>query len=122
MGQNGWRGWIFVALAMLAAVAAQAKSPPGKSVNPANDELLKLAAPERAARLAGVVGNWCIGTETLFMGILTKDPGEGNAYWSLRCADGTSWAVQVDKHGEVTAIDCASFNSVAIGKECFKKF
>jgi len=58
----------------------------------------------RAAKLAGVVGHWCIGTETFLMGVVAEGPGEGNAYWSLRCADGSEWAVQVDPLAEVTAI------------------
>lgn len=105
------------------AAAAQSQLQPGNPpLNPTNDDLVRLAPPERAARLAAAVGNWCIGTETFLMGVLTSDPGAGNAYWSLRCADGGTWAVQVDKYGAVTAIDCASFNTVAVGKECFKKF
>ena len=49
-------------------------------------------------------------------------PGKGNAYWSLRCADGTAWAVQIDPLAAVTAIDCDTFNANGAGKECFKKF
>jgi hypothetical protein len=56
------------------------------------------------------------------MGIITGGAGEGNAYWSLRCADGSAWAVQIDPLAEVTAIDCASFKADGAGKECFKKF
>jgi hypothetical protein len=120
----GWCGALAVA-AMLACgmAAAQSRLQPGNPpLNPTNDDLVKLAPSERAARFAQAVGNWCIGTETFLMGVLTSDPGAGNAYWSLRCADGGTWAVQVDKYGAVTAIDCASYNTVAVGKECFKKF
>ena len=91
-------------------------------LNPANEALLQLPPPERAARLALAVGNWCIGTEAFLMGVLASGPGAGNAYWSLRCADGTAWAVQIDPHYDVTAIDCGSFKEAALGKECFKKF
>jgi hypothetical protein len=115
------------ALAIVAMVAAggvpAASSQTANPVNPANDALMKLAPGERAARLAQEVGQWCIGTEAFLMGVVTAaGPGEGYAYWSLRCADGTAWAVQVDPLAEVTAIDCDSFNEVAMGKECFKKF
>jgi len=112
-------GAVLVVSAILVSGAAGAES---KSPNPANDELLKLQPPERAAKLARAISQWCIGTEAFLMGVVAAGPGAGNAYWSLRCADGTAWAVQVDPLAEVTAIDCDSFKEAAPGKECFKKF
>jgi hypothetical protein len=91
-------------------------------LNPANDQLLKRSPQEQEAMLAKVVGHWCIGTQAFLMGVTTKEPGKGFAYWSLRCADGSTWAVQLDPHAAVTAIDCGVFKDSAIGKECFKKF
>ena len=111
-----------LALALLAGNAAAAARHPAKSPNPANDQLLRLKPAERAARLAHAVGNWCIGTDAFLMGVVAEGPAEGNAYWSLRCADGTAWAVQVDPLAEVTAIDCESFKESSLGKECFQKF
>ncbi len=93
-----------------------------KSANPAHDKLMILAPAERAAVLARAIGQWCIGAETFAMGLVTAGQGVGNAYWSLRCADGTDWALQVDPTAAVTAIDCASFKESGAGKECFKKF
>jgi hypothetical protein len=93
-----------------------------KSINPANEKLLKLPPAGRAAELARVVGHWCIGTEAFLMGVIASGKGEGNAYWSLRCTDGSAWAIQVDPLGEVTAIDCDSYKDVGAGKECFKTF
>ena len=112
---------ISVVLVCSGGAAAQTR-PAAKSRNPTNDDLVKLAPPERAAKLAGAVGNWCIGTETFPMGVVTAGTGEGNAYWSLRCVDGSAWAVQIDPLGEVTAIDCDTFKAAGAGKECFKKF
>src|SRR5215208_6604227 len=88
---------VVIAMGVIAAgpVGAAPKQQ-GRSPNPANDELLKLPPPERAARLARAVGNWCIGTEAFLMGVVAAGTGQGNAYWSLRCADGTAWAVQVE--------------------------
>lgn len=103
------------------AVAAAARHAPAP-INKAHERLLQMPPPERAATLAGAVGHWCVGTEAFPMGVVTQGPGEGNAYWSLRCADGTAWAVQIDPFAEVTAIDCASFKQAGQGKECFKKF
>ena len=91
-------------------------------VNPANDKLVQLSPPARAGTLARAVGHWCIGTETFAMGVVAAGSGAGNAYWSLRCADGTAWAIQVDPSGEVIAIDCDSFKEAGAGKACFKKF
>jgi hypothetical protein len=102
---------------------AQLASPGGSSsLNPANEELLRLPAPERAEKLARAISRWCIGTEAFLMGVVGAGPGRGNAYWSLRCADGTSWAIQIDPQAGVTAIACDEFAVAAPGKECFKRF
>lgn len=121
--RSGWRAALAISATLLAGAAAGAARHPVKSINPANDKLLKLPPAERAATLAQAVGHWCIGTEAFPMGVVTATgPGEGNAYWSLRCADGSAWAVQIDPLAEVTAIDCDSFKAAGGGKECFKKF
>ena len=112
-----------LAAAMLIAdggvVAAQRAAKP---VNPANDRLEKLPAAERTAVLSRAAPNWCIGIETFLMGLETAGAAKGNAYWSLRCVDGSTWAVQVDPLAGVTVIDCDAFKAAAAGKECFKKF
>jgi len=117
---------MMLAISVTAAVApagAQLVPPPGhRSLNPANDELLNLPPPERTEKLARSVSQWCIGTESFLMGVIGAGPGRGNAYWSLRCADGTEWAIQVNPQAEVTAIDCAAYKDAAPGKECFKQF
>jgi hypothetical protein len=117
-----WGAALAVAAMLLTGPLDAAPKQESKSNNPAQDQLLKLSPAERAARLARAVGNWCIGTEAFLMGVVTSGSGEGNAYWSLRCADGATWAVQVDPLAEVTAIACDDFKEVAAGKECFKKF
>ena len=101
-----------------AAAARHAAAP----INKVHERLLELPPTERAATLAQAVGHWCVGTQAFPMGIVLHGAGEGNAYWSLRCADGSAWAVQIDPFAEVTAIDCASFKEAGQGKECFKKF
>ena len=114
-------------LALSAAVAvapasADLVSPGGGPLNSANDELLKLP-PERAEKLARAISEWCIGTDAYLMGVIGAGPGRGNAYWSLRCADGSEWAIQIDPQAEITAIDCAALQAAAApGKECFKQF
>ncbi len=81
----GWRAALAISATLLAGTAAGAVRHPVKSVNPVNEKLLRLTPAKRAATLAGVVGHWCIGTETFLMGLVTAGRGEGNAYWSLRC-------------------------------------
>jgi hypothetical protein len=117
-----WCAALAIGASLIAAGAVGAAQRPTKSANPANDKLVKMPVPERAGTLARAIGNWCIGTETFLMGVETSGAAAGNAYWSLRCADGTAWAVQVDPLAEVTAIDCDSFKENGAGKECFKKF
>ena len=90
--------------------------------NPANDKLVNESPAARAGQLAHVVGHWCIGTDTFLMGVAASGRAAGNAYWSIHCTDGSTWAVQVDPEANVTAIDCASFKEAGGGKECFKKF
>jgi hypothetical protein len=110
------------ALALAAILAAGPAAGSAAPVNRVNAKLLHMTPPARAAELALAVGHWCIGTEAFPMGVIAKGRGAGNAYWSLRCADGSAWAVQIDPLGEYTAIDCATFKAAGSGKECFKKF
>ena len=43
---------------------AEMVSPGGRgSLNPANEELLRLPEPERAEKLARSISRWCIGTK-----------------------------------------------------------
>src|SRR4051812_32274368 len=96
-----------LAAALLLAIASGAEAQrAAKPLNPASDKLEKLPAPERAGVLARAVGHWCIGTETFLMGVVTQGQGAGNAYWSLRCADVSTWVMQIDRLAGITAIDC----------------
>jgi hypothetical protein len=117
-----WCAALAIAASLIAGGAEGATRKPDKPVNPANDRLVKMPPPEQAATLAEAVGNWCIGTEAYPMGVEKSGAAAGNAYWSLRCADGTAWAIQIDPLAEVTAIDCDSFKENGGGKECFQKF
>ncbi len=111
-----------MAAALLSANAEAAPRHPKAPVNQANEKLLQLTPAERAADLARAVGHWCIGTEAFQMGVISAGRGAGNAYWSLRCADGSAWAIQIDPLAAVVAIDCDTFKANGAGRECFKKF
>jgi len=121
----GWLALAFVVATGGAAGAAEHHTAPAKPAvpdNPVNVKLLKQKPAERAALLAKAVGHWCIGTEAFPMGVAKTGRGAGDAYWSLRCADGTAWAVQIDPYAEVTAVNCAAFDKLGQGKTCFKRF
>jgi hypothetical protein len=117
-------GWSATALAVAALLLAGATGAATRqaTTNKANDKLMELSPPDRAATLARAVGHWCIGTEAFPMGVGSTGRAAGNAYWSLRCADSTTWAIQIDPMAAVTAIDCDTFKANGAGKECFKKF
>ena len=116
-------GLLALAISVLAMKPAKAElASPSGSLNPANEELLKLPPPERTEKLARSISRWCIGTESFLMGVIGAGPGRGNAYWSLRCADGSDWAIQLDPQSGAIAIGCKDFAAAAPGKECFKKF
>jgi hypothetical protein len=121
-GRFGWCAALALAASLSAGSALGAAQHPANSGNQTSDKLLKASPAERAAALARAVGHWCIGTETFLMGVETAGAGAGNAYWSLRCAGGGEWAVQIDPLANVDAIDCDTFKTVGAGKECFKKF
>jgi hypothetical protein len=95
-----------------AAVAADAK-------NAANERLLA-APPDQQAQVLtkGIKG--CAGTSAFPMGMTTTGKAKGFAYWSVRCHDGRSFAVQLAPDAKMTAVDCKALEGS--GKECFKKF
>lgn len=113
----GWAAAVAAVAAGIAGAAAVAA--------PHNDfsaQLERMRPPERAARLAQLVGFWCVGTETFLMGVADQGPEAGNAYWSVACLDGSSYAVQIDPLGHPVSIPCSVLADSGKGKECFKKF
>ncbi|HVC51569.1 MAG TPA: hypothetical protein VND87_06075 [Stellaceae bacterium] len=112
----GWgtAAMLVAGLASATAVAA--------SNNAYNDTLLKMKPAIRTARLAQIVGYWCVGTNAYYMGIAEQGPEAGYAYWSLSCLDSGSYAIQIDPHGQWTAITCEQLAAEGQGRECFKKF
>ena len=120
MTRPEWWAALALAASLAAGPALGAAHRPARPLNRVNEKLLRMRPPQRAADLAAMVGHWCIGTEAFPMGVIKEGLGAGNAYWSLRCADGSAWAVQIDPLGEYTAIDCATFKAAGAGKECCK--
>lgn len=112
----GWGAAVVLAAGIAGAAAAAVPR------NDFSEQLERMKPEARAARLAQIVGFWCVGTETFLMGVADKGPEEGNAYWSVACLDGTSYAIQIDPLGRPVTIPCNVLADTGKGKECFKKF
>ncbi|HEV2187954.1 MAG TPA: hypothetical protein VGR70_12145 [Stellaceae bacterium] len=116
--------WAALAGALLYAVvgmplAAAQTAPPG---NKYNDELLKLSPQEQATKLAAHLGLWCIGTRPFPMGVTKDGPAKGYAYWSIECAGGQSYMIQIAPDGRGAAVDCKTLKENGEGRECYKAF
>jgi hypothetical protein len=104
-------------MAVGSGVAAMAAG----SGNTTNDHLLALPSDQQVALLTqGIKG--CAGESSFPMGVTSSGKAKGFAYWSVRCKDGRSFAVQIapDAKGTTQAADCKALEGS--GKECFKKF
>jgi hypothetical protein len=109
---------LVVAAVLLTGPSAAAVAAEG-SGNPANDHLLSLSPEEQAKMLTkGIKG--CDGESPFPMGVTASGKAKGYAYWSVRCKDGRSFAVQITPKSLATAADCRALQGT--GKECFKKF
>ena len=112
-----WRALLLLAASIAVDLGgAQAAG----SGNPIHDRLLSLPAAEQAKTLARNVGQGCIGTLAFPMGVISTDKWKSLAYWSVRCKDGRSFAIQIAPNAQIFVIDCRTLQ--ANGKECFKKF
>jgi hypothetical protein len=107
-------GALFAAL--IAAVGADAAG----SGNPVHDRLLTLPSAEQARVLGHNVGRGCVGVTAFPMGVTESGKAKGLAYWSVRCKDGRSFALQIAPDAKAVVIDCRLLQ--ANGKDCFKKF
>jgi hypothetical protein len=88
--------------------------------NPANRQLADLTSTEQAAVLGKKIGHGCDGIVAFPMGFGSHDADRGDAYWSVRCADGASYAVVLhpDKAGTASVLSCDAMRQA--GRECFK--
>jgi hypothetical protein len=112
-----WRALLLLAASIAVGFGgAQAAG----SGNPIHDRLLSLPAAEQAKTLAQNVGQGCIGVLAFPMGVISTDKWKSLAYWSVRCKDGRSFAIQIAPNAQIFVIDCRTLQ--ANGKKCFKKF
>ncbi|MBV9687821.1 MAG: hypothetical protein JO096_11520 [Alphaproteobacteria bacterium] len=108
--------WVIIAMIAVCPAAAQQSG----SGNPAHDRLMGLPPAQQAKALAKGVGHGCVGISAFPMGVASTDKWKSIAYWSVKCKDGRSFAVQIAPNSEAFIIDCRVLQ--ANGKECFKKF
>ena len=113
---------LLLAAALLAAGAIAGEGRAAGSGNPTNDRLLALPAARQAQTLGSSLRRGCVGVAAFAMGVTTTGTAKGNAYWSVRCKNGKSYAVQIapDNKGAAVVVDCRALQGT--GKECFKKF
>ena len=103
------------------AVALAPPRPDALSIpNPANQRIANLTSTEQAAVLGKAIGRGCTGVVAFPMGIGWHDADRGDAYWSVKCADGKSYAVTLhpDKAGTASVLECDALH--AAGITCFK--
>ena len=113
------RSGMLLVAALLAAGSGLTALAAGGSGNSANDSLLAMSPEQQAEMLTkGIKG--CVGTSPFPMGVTTTGKAKGYAYWSVRCKDGRSFAVQIAPDAQAVVVDCRVLQ--ANGKECFKKF
>ena len=112
-----WRALLLLAAAITVGFGGAQAAGYG---NPIHDRLLSLPPAEQAKTLARNVGQGCIGTLAFPMGVISTDKWKSLAYWSVRCKDGRSFAIQIAPNAQMFVIDCRTLQ--ANGKECFKKF
>jgi hypothetical protein len=105
-----------VALSCLAPVAAANAA----VVNGAHEYLTKQTPAVQASLLGKAVRLNCVGKTAYFMGMGTKPNDQALAFWSVKCANGNSYAVEVTPNGASMAMQCSAFAANNAG-QCFKK-
>jgi len=105
---------------LLLAILIASGTAAADSGNPTHDRLMAMSPDQQAKSLSkGIKG--CVGTAAFPMGVVSTAKWKSLAYWSVRCKDGRSFAVQIapDAKGTAQVADCRALEGS--GKECFKK-
>jgi len=113
---------LVAAMLITLAISATAGVAQTAADNPYSDELARMSPEERASKLASFLGLWCIGTKPFYMGLTKQGLGKGYAYWSITCAGGKSYMVQLFPDGQGLAVDCHVLKQQGQGRECYKTF
>jgi hypothetical protein len=111
---------LLLAAALFTAGVSWAAGAAG-SGNPTNDRLLAMSEAQQAQALGNILRRGCVGVAAFPMGVTASGRAKGDAYWSVRCKNGKSYAVQIPPRGKGAAVvDCQVLEGT--GRECFKKF
>jgi len=114
------RGAMLLAAALLIGAPGRDAAAAG-SGNPTNDRLLAMPEAQRAQVLGDSLHRGCDGVEAFPMGVTASGRAKGDAYWSVRCKNGNSYAVQIPPRGKrAVVVECQIMQGT--GRECFKKF
>jgi hypothetical protein len=122
-GRLARRGDLMIVKAMAGALLVAgtlSMGPAYAAGGQANDYLLSLSPAHQAEMLGNAVGKTCTGKTAFFMGVGVPGHPKRQALWSVKCTNGTSYAVKVNPNGAVQAIECTVFTSMD-GFACFKK-
>jgi hypothetical protein len=113
---------LLLAAALLAAGSGWAPLQAAGSGNPRNDRLAALPPTQQAQALANGLRRGCVGVSAFPMGVTATGKAKGTAYWSVRCKNGKSYAVEIPRttKGPMPFVDCQQLQGT--GRECFKKF
>ena len=92
------------------------------SGNPRNDKLLAVPESDRGEVLGKILGHGCVGVDAFPMGVMRTGRAKGAAYWSVRCQNGKSYAIEFPPNPKIRApfVECQQLEGT--GHECFKKF
>ena len=96
---------VLLALSYLVPVA----SANAAAVNRANEYLQKQSPAGQASLLGKAVRLNCTGKTAFFMGMGTKAGDEALAFWSVKCANGNTYAVEVAPNGTSMSMQCSAF-------------
>jgi hypothetical protein len=105
---------------LVLAASALSMGPADAEGGKANDYLLSLSPARQAEMLGQQVGKTCVGKTAFYMGIGIPGYPKRQALWSVKCADGSAYAVKVNPNGATQTVECTVFVSMD-GFTCFKK-
>ena len=76
--------------------------------------------PQQAELLAKSFRHGCVGVAAFPMGVTTNGRAKGYAYWSVRCKNGKSYAVQIAPNPRGTAVVVDRKALEGTGRECLR--
>ncbi len=101
------------------AAVAHPDAPGG--ANGFRERLAELPSPEQAVVLGKLVGADCAGELAFAMGEGTRAADKGDIYWSLKCADGRSYAVALHPGAAASATVFGCDVVKSAGMACFRR-